>query len=83
MEISMNHRLSNLHAAVGLAQLERLEKNIEKKIKMAEIYDNIFKDADGIKIIKSDPEHRTVWWRYTILLDNQSKYYVIVPNHIY
>ncbi len=71
MEISMNHRLSNLHAAVGLAQLERLEKNIEKKIKMAEIYDNIFKDAEGIKIIKSDPEHRTVWWRYTILLDQK------------
>ena len=32
-EISMNHRMSNLHAAVGLAQLERLEENIKKKIK--------------------------------------------------
>ena len=30
----MNHRMSNLHAAVGLAQLERLEENI-KKIKMS------------------------------------------------
>ena len=29
-EISMNHRMSNLHAAVGLAQLERLEENIKK-----------------------------------------------------
>ena len=71
MEISMNHRLSNLHAAVGLAQLERLEENIKKKIKMAEIYDEIFKDAEGIKIIKADSEHRTVWWRYTILLDQK------------
>ena len=71
MEISMNHRLSNLHAAVGLAQLERLEENIKKKIKMAEIYDEIFKDAKGIKIIKADPQHRTVWWRYTILLDQK------------
>ena len=70
-EISMNHRMSNLHAAVGLAQLERLEANIIKKIKMAEIYDEIFKDADGIKIIKSDPENRTVWWRYTILLNQK------------
>ena len=32
-EISMNHRMSNLHAAVGVAQLERIEKNIEKKNK--------------------------------------------------
>ena len=71
IEISMNHRLSNLHAAVGLAQLERLEENIKKKIKMAEIYDEIFKDAEGIKIIKADSEHRTIWWRYTILLDQK------------
>ena len=41
-KISLNHRLSNLHAAVGLAQLERLEKNIIRKIKMANIYDLIF-----------------------------------------
>ena len=30
-EMSINQRMSNLHAAVGLAQLERLEKNIKKK----------------------------------------------------
>ena len=34
-EISMNHRMSNLHAAVGVAQLERLESTIEKNVKMA------------------------------------------------
>ncbi len=70
-EISMNHRMSNLHAAVGLAQLERLEDNIKKKIKMSKIYDEIFENAVGIKIIKSDTEHRTVWWRYTILIDQR------------
>ena len=50
-EISMNHRLSNLHAAVGLAQLERLEKNIKKKERMAEIYDEIFEKSEGISLI--------------------------------
>ena len=70
-EISMNHRLSNLHAAVGLAQLERLEENIKRKIKMAEIYGEIFENVNGIKIIKENPSNRTVWWRYTILLDQK------------
>ena len=70
-EISMNHRMSNLHAAVGVAQLERIEKNIEKKIKMANLYDELFKDAEGIKIIKSDSWSRTTYWRYTILLDKK------------
>ena len=70
-EISMNHRLSNLHAAVGVAQLERLESNIEKKIKMANLYDDLFNNAKGINIIKSTEWGRTVYWRYTILLDKK------------
>ena len=70
-EISMNHRMSNLHAAVGVAQLERLESTIEKKIKMANFYDGHFKSADGIKVVKADSWSRTVYWRYTILLDEK------------
>ena len=70
-EISMNHRLSNLHAAVGVAQLERLEKNIQKKLKMANLYDGLFSNADGIRIIRADSWSRTVYWRYTIFLDER------------
>jgi len=70
VEISLNHRMSNLHAAVGLAQLERLEKNIKKKIMMAKIYNKIFKNVSGIKlIINKLPKSRSVYWRYTIFLD--------------
>ena len=36
---------------------------------MAEIYDEIFNNAKGISLIKEDDKNRTVWWRYTILLD--------------
>ena len=70
-EISMNHRLSNLHAAVGLAQLERLESNIEKKIKMANLYNDLLNNVEGINIIKADEWSRTVYWRYTIHLDKR------------
>ena len=38
---------------------------------MSKIYDEIFENAEGIKIIKSDAQHRTVWWRYTILIDQK------------
>jgi perosamine synthetase len=62
--------MSNLHAAVGLAQLERLEKNINRKIKMANIYNKIFKNTPGIKFISKEfPKSRCVFWRYTIFLD--------------
>lgn len=70
-KISLNHRLSNLHAAVGLAQLERLEKNIVKKLKMASQYNSIFNNSKAIKIISPAEKTRVVYWRYTILLNKK------------
>ena len=71
-EISLNQRLSNLHAAVGLAQLERLEKNIKKKNAMAKIYNSIFEKTKLINFIKPNKNERVVYWRYTIFLDKKS-----------
>jgi len=70
-DISLNHRLSNLHAAVGLAQLERLEKNIKKKLKMAKIYNQIFNSSNLINFILPTNKERVVYWRYTIFLDKK------------
>ena len=70
-EISMNHRMSNLHAAVGLAQLEKIEANIAKKIRMANIYDKKFFKSKNIKFIKTEKYERVVYWRYTILLNKK------------
>ena len=38
---------------------------------MAKLYDEHFKSADGIKVVKADTWSRTVYWRYTILLDEK------------
>lgn len=70
-EISLNHRMSNLHAAVGLAQLERINKNIVKKNKMAQIYNQIFEKSKIIKFIKPKKYEKVVYWRYTIFLDKK------------
>lgn len=70
-DISLNHRLSNLHAAVGLAQLERLEQNIKKKIKMSKIYNEVFEGTKGISFILPKKKERVVYWRYTIFLDKK------------
>ena len=80
-EISLNHRLSNLHAAVGLAQLERLEKNIRKKLKLAEIYNKAFENSNHIKFIKPEKNNKVTYWRYTIFIDkkiNKKKFKLLV-----
>jgi perosamine synthetase len=37
-ELSGNHRLSNVAAAIGLSQLQRLDRNVERKRRVARLY---------------------------------------------
>lgn len=47
-EISDNYRFTNLQAAVGLAQLERLDEFVIKKRKMGKYYTKNLKNIDGL-----------------------------------
>ena len=38
-ELGYNYRLSDIHAALGNSQLKKIDKNISKRIKIAERYD--------------------------------------------
>ena len=46
-EVAYNYRMTNMQAAVGLAQLERIESFIRKKQKMARLYRRYLKDIEG------------------------------------
>ena len=50
--LSLNHRLSDIHAALGLSQLKKLEKFLEKRRRLAKIYYKLFKDIDFAKPIR-------------------------------
>ena len=67
-EISFNYRLSNLHCAVALAQLERLEEVVAKKQRMAQLYSESFANIPGIQILPTRENARTVFWRYSIFV---------------
>ena len=42
-EIGWNYRMTNLQAALGIAQLEKLDETIEKKIKIGSLYNKYLK----------------------------------------
>lgn len=70
-ELGWNFRMSNLQAAVGCAQLERLDSFILRKRKMGRRYDELLVDAPGIQ----RPLARTTWaeniyWVYGLVLDD-------------
>lgn len=65
-EISVSLRMSNLNAAVGVAQLERLETIIERKREVARFYEESFKGWEWLKTIPQAPLTRSVYWRYSV-----------------
>jgi perosamine synthetase len=64
-----NYRLSNLQAALGRVQLSRLKKMNMKRKKIAQIYDNFFKQFESIRHNKNNNS-------------SYQMYYIIVPFEI-
>ena len=71
-EIGFNFRMTNLNAAIGLAQLEQVDKFHEKRMKYAGIYDLKFADIPGVKPPIKSPFGKAVYWMYCLFLDDIS-----------
>lgn len=71
-EISDNYRFTNLQAAVGLAQLERLEEFVERKREMGRYYTEHLQDIEGILLPVSKTDYaNNIYWVYGLVLDKQ------------
>ena len=51
-EIGYNFRITDIHAAIGLVQLNKLDHIIERKLKLLQMYKDRLKDIDGLRIIE-------------------------------
>ncbi|MCH7826551.1 MAG: DegT/DnrJ/EryC1/StrS family aminotransferase, partial [Bacteroidetes bacterium] len=60
--IGFNYRMSNLHAAVGLAQVEKLDYYVEKRRKINSLYKEQLKDVPGITFQPELNYARNVYW---------------------
>ncbi len=69
-EISDNYRFTNLQAAVGLAQLERLEEFVARKRAMGKYYTERLQDIAGLILPIEKTEYAdNIYWVYGIVLD--------------
>lgn len=66
--IGFNYRMTNLQAAIGLAQLKKIDKLAEARRKNAYIYNKYLKDVDGIILPPEEPWAKNVYWMYSILV---------------
>lgn len=69
-EISDNYRFTNLQAAVGLAQLERLAEFVERKREMGKYYTERLKHINGLILpIEKTDYADNIYWVYGLVLD--------------
>ncbi|WP_259358375.1 DegT/DnrJ/EryC1/StrS family aminotransferase [Brevibacterium sediminis] len=69
-EIGFNYRLSNLLAALGRAQLARLDGLVERRREIRRRYrDSIVAATDGVTLFGDDNEHHDNAWLSAVLVD--------------
>ncbi len=69
-ELGFNYRMTNIQAAIGLAQLEQIDKFVEARRNNAKLYNELLKDVEGVTLPKEMPWAKNVHWMYGILLED-------------
>lgn len=66
-----NFRLTNLQAAIGVAQMKNVERFVEMKRKNAALYGDLLKDVIGLTLPTEKEWAKNVYWMYGIVLDEK------------
>ena len=69
--IGFNYRLTNVCAAVGLAQIERLPEFLKRKREIAAAYRSAFSGISGIRWMGAARWAEPIWWLFTVLLSGE------------
>lgn len=67
-ELGYNFRMTNLQAAVGLAQVERLDEFLAIKRRLADCYRRELAGVPGVRFMTVKPWARSVYWMYAVEL---------------
>jgi perosamine synthetase len=68
-EIGFNFRMTNIQAAIGLAQLERIDNIIATKIKHAKLYHELLGKTEGITFQPEEHYAKSVFWLHSLLVE--------------
>lgn len=68
-ELGRNFRFTNVQAAIGLAQMERMDEILARKRRMGRMYADRLKDIPVLQLPVEESWARNVYWMYGMLLD--------------
>jgi perosamine synthetase len=68
--IGYNYRMTNVAAAIGLAQLEQVAWQLQRRRDVVEWYREALRDAPGLGWQEEQAWARHVWWMFTVIMDD-------------
>jgi perosamine synthetase len=72
-EVAYKYKMSSMQAALGLAQLERIEELVQKKRDIFALYRDAFADDSGITLNSEPPGTKNSYWMITAVWDRAFK----------
>lgn len=69
-EVGFNYRLTNVNAAIGVAQLEQIETILARRAKLAGIYEEGLRGARGLRTFQMLTEGRPIHWMFCVFVDD-------------
>lgn len=72
--VGYNYRLTNIQAAIGVAQFERLETFVDRKRFAAESYSKVLSNSPYFQIPSNENENYNSHWLYTFLVKDSAPF---------
>jgi perosamine synthetase len=69
--VGFNYRMTNIQAAIGVAQCERIEQKVERKREIGRIYTNLLEAESDIMLPHEEPWAKNVYWMYGIVVRDE------------
>lgn len=66
--VGFNYRMTNVQAAIGVAQVKKIEKLIARKRQVARMYAQLLPQGSNLTLAPEMPWAKNVYWFYSILM---------------
>lgn len=71
-EIARNYRMTNIQAALGVAQMKNIKKLISIKRRYGALYNKLLTKIPGLQLPAEKPYAKNIYWMYGIVLDRST-----------
>jgi perosamine synthetase len=70
-EVAYKYKMTSMQAALGLAQLERIDELVERKRQIFSWYQSELGDIQGISLNYEAPDTKNTYWMVTVVIDDK------------